>query len=290
MNTALFHCFVKRRISCFVLSVFACLCAHAQENNLMDDTFTVYLGGFFPSVNSGIRLDRDDGGGVGDDTSFENTLGLADSADVAWGGINWRIAERHSLEFEYFQLNRSGRAAAVTDPFQIGNSLVQAGAQLETVFDVAIGRITYAFAPIHDEKNRLAIEGGIHWLRVDTAIDLTGAVVDLVTGTSITAGESRSEGGDISAPLPHLGIVYARGLSSNVLARIQVLGFALSIDEYSGSLIDAGFDFAYSPWKNFGIGAGYRYFRMQLDVDRSNLNGEFEFDYFGPTVFVVGSF
>lgn len=269
-------------------------CAQAQtdsaSNPVLDDRFTFYIGGFFPQVSSNIRLDADLGSSIGDDISLEETLGMEDSKSVLWGGFNWRMARRHFLELEAFQLNRSGFVGAVTDPFQLGGSLVQVGAQVESEFDIGIARLTYGFSFVKDEKKEAVVKGGIHWASLDTAFRLSGAVIDAGTGMPIAAGSTMTEEGDISAPLPHLGMSFSYAILPKLLARVQALGFALSVGDYSGLLIDSGLDFVYSPWKHIGFGGGLRFFDLRLEADKKNLDGEIEFDYWGPTLFIVASF
>ena len=284
-----------RQLSCCVV-VCALLWSGVQaETNtgshpVMDDRFTLYIGGFFPQVSSDIRLDADIGAGSGGDISFEDTLGLEDSDTVFWGGLIWKIGGRHRLEFEYFQLNRSGAVGAVTDPFEIGDHSVQVGANVETVFDVGVGRVTYGYAFIQDEKKHLNAKAGLHWADVDIGIRLSGAVIDTTTDMTIIAGTTVTEAGDVSAPLPHLGLSFTYSISPKLLVRAQILGFALSVGDYSGRLFDVAADIAYSPWRHVGIGVGLRYFDLELDADTASLNGEFEFDYWGPTVFGLFSF
>ncbi len=286
--------FIVRGFSRVALFVFACSSVQAETNSvthpIVDDRFSIYFGGFFPQVRSDIRLDRDTGGGNGDDVSLEDALGLKNSDTVSWGGAVWRIEGRHRLEAEYLQLNRSGTRGAVTDPFQIGDHIVQIGARAETQFDMAIGRLTYGYSFFQDERTHWAVEAGLHWAELATEIALSGAIIDIETNTEIVAGSSVTEAGDVSAPLPHLGLSYSYAITNEVLVRAQLMGFALSVGDYSGSLIDAGFDLAYSPWRHFGIGAGFRYFDLRLEAGKNSLNGEFQFEYWGPTLFAVINF
>jgi len=217
-----------------------------ESNRILNDRFTFYLGGFFPQVSSAIRLDADIAGGIGDTISLEDVLGLEDSKSVLWGGFNWRMARRHTLELEAFQLNRSGSVGAVTDPFQIGNSILQVGARVDTVFDLGIGRVTYGYSFIRDEKKEAVVEAGVHWASVDVAMRLSGAITDVETMMPIAGGAEL--------------------------------------------LVDSGIDIAYSPWKHFGFGGGVRYFNLRLEADKERLDGEFDFDYWGPTLFIVARF
>jgi hypothetical protein len=262
----------------------------AESNRVLNDRFTFYIGGFFPQVSSNIRLDADFSGGIGDDISLEDTLGLEEGMSVLWGGFNWRMAHRHILELEAFQLKRSGSVSAVTDPFQIGKSIVQVGAQVESEVDFGIARVTYGFSFVKDEKKEAVVKGGIHWASLDAAFRLSGAVIDAGTGMPILADSTQTEEGAISVPLPHLGMSFSYAILPKLAARVQALGFALKFGDYSGLLIDSGFDLAYTPWRHFGFGGGLRFFDLRLEADKSRLDGEFEFDYWGPTLFIVGSF
>jgi hypothetical protein len=119
---------------------------------------------------------------------------------------------------------------------------------------------------------------------------LSGSITDVETMMPIAGGVEVDEGGAISAPLPHLGMSFSYGITPKLIGRIQMLGFALSVGDYSGLLVDSGIDIAYSPWKHFGFGGGVRYFNLRLEADKERLDGEFDFDYWGPTLFIVASF
>lgn len=261
-------------------------------NPILGKSITFYLGGFYPRVSSTIRLDADIFGDtdIGDTISLEDELGLEQGETVLWGGMAWRMSKRNSLEIEYFQLNRSGSEAAVTNPFQLGNSLVKAGAQVDTVFDVDIGRVTYGYSFIKKERWDLDVKGGLHWLRLDAEITLSGEIVDITTDKVIEAGSSVTEGGAIGAPLPHIGFSFNYAITPKLLARAQALLFDVSIEQYSGYLSDVGFDFAYTPIKHFGFGGGLRYFDLRLEADETRLSGEFNYRYWGPSIYLIGTF
>ena len=287
---------VQCALFCAGVSAFTAPAAYAygnpdpSANPLLGKHVTFYLGGFYPRVSSTIRLDADILGGIGDTISLEDELGLEEGQAVLWGGVSWRMSKRTSLEFEYFQLNRSGSEAAVTEPFQLGDSVVKAGAQVDTVFDVDIGRVTYGYSFIKKERWGIDVKGGLHWLKLDAELTLSGEIVDIQTDQVIEAGSSVTEGGAIGAPLPHIGFTFNYAITPKLMARAQALLFDVSIEQYSGFLADAGFDFAYTPIKHFGFGGGLRYFDLRLKADETRLSGEFEFKYWGPTLFLMGTF
>jgi hypothetical protein len=259
-------------------------------NTVLNNRFNIYLGGFFPRISSEIRLDADIDGGIGSNIKPEEILGLDDSSATVWGGLVWQISRRNNLEFEYFQLNRSATVDAVSRPFQIGQSQVQAGASTDTKLNLGIGRVTYAFSFYTNEKMKAKILGGLHWAEIEAEIKLSGQVSDISTGKEIEAGSSVTEGGSIGLPLPHLGFSYSYAILPTFLTRIQLMAFGLEFDNYAGLLLDGGVDFTYNPWRHFGFGAGFRYFDLRLEAEDGRLDGELNFRYWGPTLFLLLKF
>jgi len=260
-----------------------------QGSAFLEDTYTLWLGGFFPSLDSEIRLDPEMGS-PGDGMDFEDTLGLADGKSVMFGGVKWRPSLRHLIEFEFIQLNRSGQVAGISERLEIGDYEVRVGADIQTVFDVAIGRFTYGYdlAPNHDIA--LNLKAGIHVSSFDTVLQLSGAVFKdgVVVGDPTTVIE---QNGSITAPLPHFGLSYGQEISRTVAVRAQALLFAIKYDGYKGSLLDFGADIQYRPWEKFGLGAGVRYFRTTVEDDSdTGLRGKFSYEYVGPVIYGTWSF
>jgi hypothetical protein len=287
---------MKRLVTLFlILALYSFMLSSAiadsdSANPVMNDKFTVYLGGFFPEVDSSVRVDGDILG-PGDNIDFEKTLGLEESKTLLWGGIGWQISRRNSLEFEFANLNRDGFVQAISDPIQIEDNLVQAGAALDTAFDVTLGRLTYGFSIIKDEKKDLRLKAGLHIADLGVSFQATGVVCvdgEPLPCTSFTSDFLESE--DVTAPLPHFGGEFSYAFSPKLMARLQVIGFAIELDSIDGSLIEVDADLVWSPWRHFGLGAGLRYFNANLESKGSKLNGEFDFDYYGPAIFGIFTF
>ena len=255
----------------------------------LDDRYSFWLGGFFPRVDSRIRLDSSSGA-PGDEIDFEDTLGLEDGKSVGFGGFRWRISPRNLVEFELVQLNRSGLVTGISKPLQIGDHEIRAGGQIDTEFDVTLGRLTYGYTVINTETSEVALKAGLHLTKVHTLLRLSGAVFKdgIPVGTPSTAVE---EGEDVAAPLPHIGLSYGYAFTPKLGFRAQGLAFALKISGYEGTLLDLGIDVQYRPWRRFGVGAGLRYFNITVDDNRdADSRGRFMFEYFGPVIYGVFSF
>ena len=261
----------------------------ANDSPFLQHKYAIWLGGFFPSLDSEVRLDSDMGS-PGDGLDFEDTLGLDDNKSVFFGGVRWRWPERHMLEFELIQLNRHGEVAATSESLDIGDYEVQIGAQVNTVFDVTIGRLTYGYTAIATGKSVLNLKAGLHIAGLDTVLQLGGAVFK--DGVPVgNPGTIIEEGGGINAPLPHFGVSYGYLISPRVAFRAQALLFAIKLNDYHGTLLDFDVDILYQPGQRFGMGAGIRYFRTTVeDHSDDKLNGKFLYEYVGPVIYVNWGF
>ena len=71
-------------------------------------------------------------------------------------------------------------------------------------------------------------------------------------------------------------------LPHNFWIDAQAQFFALSIDEYDGSLQDYKVTVNWQPKKWLGIGLGYNRFEVDVDVDADKFNGSLDWTYEGP--------
>lgn len=265
--------------------------ASAEDNPVLNDRFQIYIGGFFPQVDSTIQINGDILG-PGDGLDAENAFGLEDSKSVLWGGVRWRISRRNALEFEFADLNRNGQVGASTDEIQVGDSIVQVGGSIDSTFDLTLGRLTYGFSVIKDEKKDLALKAGLHIADIGASLQLFGAVcVDGETPPCfIQESSPQLETEDVTAPLPHFGAMFSYAFTPKIAARFQAIGFAIELDSIDGSLLEIDADVAWTPWDHFGLGVGLRYFYANVESKGSDLNGEFEFKYFGPSIYGIFTF
>jgi len=251
----------------------------------------VYVGGFFPSMSSKINIS-------GDNTSpppidIGKKLGVEENNSVPWGGVQWHISQRNSLEFEFFELNRDGFIDLVPEPIEVADLIIESGS-IDTAFDISISRLTYGFSIARSERMDLQIKGGLHIADLSVALQLSGAVCDVSLGEmppGCPAGQTPPvESEEVTAPLPHFGVSWGYAITPNVSTNLQVIGFAIEIDGIDGSLVEVDADITWQPWQNFGFGAGLRYFNANVEGSGTNLNGEFDLEYYGPTVYIQATF
>jgi hypothetical protein len=268
--------------------------AFAAENyERFSDRISIYLGGFWPTSNSELSID----GALLPPIppiDIEEALNVEEGKGVAWGGVSWRISRRHHLEFEYFDLRRSGgRSGDFEPPLQIGDTIIESGG-VDTSYNTSIGRVTYGFAAIASERARLEVKAGVHIARLEAGIGLSGQLCTPTTTPSTPPGcpteQTSGESTDITAPLPHFGLSYAYALTESLAIKLQGIGFAVKIQDIDGSILELDADLVWKPTRRFGVGAGVRYFRSRVDYNENDLLRRFEIGYLGPVLYVTGSF
>ena len=218
---------------------------------------------------------------------------------MLWGGGRWRISRRNQLEFEFVDLNRNGRVAADGTFDDIGDIVIGVGAQLDSTFDVTLARMTYGFSLVRNERMDVTLKAGLHLADLSVSIQFKGAVCEVDptnmmcdpnSGPPITGSAALLESEEITAPLPHFGGSFGYAFTPTITARFQVIGFALELDTIDGSLVEVDADISWHPWRHFGVGAGVRYFDVNVKSKGSDLNGEVDFSYFGPVIYVASTF
>lgn len=272
-------------LSLLAMSSLAC----AQDLADPDNRFRVYLGGFWPDINSTIAINGTDLMPL-PPINVEDVLRVPSTKSTAWGGINWKISKRNALEFEYFALNRDGGISdTFSPPLEVGDGFIESGA-INTFYDTSIMRLTYGFSMLSNERMDLQLKAGIHVAKLEAGLQILGEICTPNTLPTQPPGcptaQTDAESEDVTAPLPHFGASYTYAFSETWGMRVTAIGFAIEINSIEGSILEFDADVAWKPWDHFGIGAGWRYFNANIKASNSDLNGEFDFEYSGPSVFI----
>lgn len=285
------------RTPTFILILFCLLTnqamAQSQDSGLYDKfnaPWRVYVGGFSPSVDSEISINGD--AVEPPPIDVEGELGVEDGNTVLWGGVQWHISQRSSLEFEYFALSRDGSVNLVQEPIEVGDLIIESGS-IDSKFDMKMSRLTYGFSMSRSERMDLQIKGGLHIGDFSAELQLLGTVCDVSLGEMPPCPANQTpplESEEVTAPLPHIGLSWGYAITPNVHTRLQAIGFAIEINNIDGSLIEVDADLTWQPWQNFGLGAGLRYFTINVDGTRGSLKGEFDYEYYGPVLYIQGTF
>ena len=275
-----------------VLSVSAT--AYADDDyNKFDYPFRVFVGGFWPEVDSKLAInseDRDLGAAI----DIEKFLGVEGSKGVAWGGVAWNFARRHSVELEYFSLERSGSESdTFSPPIEVGDFYIENGS-IDTFYNTSVGRLTYGFSMIRNDRTDLQFKAGLHLADLEAGVRLAGQICGPTTIPTEPPGcpgaQSETAASDVTAPLPHIGASLTYVMTPNWVLNVQAMGFAVEIDSIEGTITEFTTDIAWQPFEHFGFGAGFRYFKTSVEGREPSFNGKFDFEYLGPTLYVHAVF
>lgn len=246
--------------------------------NVLDKRFTFYGGaqfyqadGEFGYIKEGqpdIKVDLDDIG-----------LNENEVSPIVGGIINF--GRKWTLRLDYFGYHDDGKAES--DGFFFDDIDFIDGARLDSSLDldVYVANLSYNF--IHSERARLGVGLGVHLADID--IKISGKVN--LAGTEIDLGSGNA---DLLAPLPNLYVMGAYAFTDRFLVRGGAGGMSLTYGDWDGSLWFANAFVEYWPFRNAGIGAGYRYLDADVDYDPGNKKETYDFTLPGPVLYVTVGF
>jgi hypothetical protein len=95
----------------------------------------------------------------------------------------------------------------------------------------------------------------------------------------------------LSTPVPLLGLDVEGRIAGPVSIGARLSAIKLTVDPWSGSMVEA---IAHVDWyfaHNFGVGGAYEYTRINIEKDRGNGSlVKFDYRYDGPRVYLVITF
>lgn len=247
------------------------------------DTLTVGLGGMKHRGNATLAATRPDA--PVDELTFTD-LGLTDETEVFWGDFAWQFAERWKFRLNYSSFDATGERVQTTggnwDDLEWG-----VGARLSTDFEMElyIADLTWDF--LKTEKGHMGVGLGLHAVDLDLGVLLeVGAEIGGEGGFIPVDADATS----VLAPLPNVSLSGGYLIADKVYLSGSLGFFSLEVDKYDGSLFSARAAVEWRPWEHFGLGAAYQYVELELDVDRDSKQEYYDFEFYGPILFLSVGF
>jgi hypothetical protein len=239
----------------------------------LTDRYYFGAGLFFPKTSTQAQL-QNNVTGLGASIDFEQSFAMERSKTVPTLFGRWRVGDRWRVEAEYFAMNRASERTLDRE-IQWGDQTFPVNAQVAAKFDFSDLRVSAGYSFFRTTDKEVGVGLGLHMAWYD---------VSLNSSTSVREGQ------DVLAPLPVLSVYAQFALTERWALGGRLDRFSLSYDKYDGSLTSLGLDIVYQPFRNFGIGAGYRglFIRMEVEGERNLLRMRQTFE--GPLLFVNGSF
>lgn len=245
------------------------------------DHFTIELHAMFPSLDTRVRVDASDQS-PGTTISFEQNLGMSDTATLPALSLSWRFAKKHKLGFNFLQLDRSG-SAITTSEIRIGDEVFTINLPISSFFDMQIISLDYSYSFILDERKELALGLGL-------------SIQDLAFGLLSNDPASVIEiDSGITAPIPTFGLNGGYAFTDKWLGRIGFgyLSFDLALDserQLSGDVLAGYASLQHKTFERVRFGLSYQYFDVRVNWSENGLYTSVGYEYYGPMLTVTAAF
>jgi hypothetical protein len=248
--------------------------------NLLVDPFQVSFGTFILDFDPTVRLDGE--AGTGTPVDWERAFGGGDLSRFRIDG-SWRFRDRHKLRAGWFNYSRS-RSAVIDQEISWGDSVFPVDAEVQSQFDFDVYQLGYEYALRRRDSHELATSIGLHVTDLSASLSARGSVGD--SGP----GKAGAETGSATAPLPVIGLNGLWTLPHDLWLNATAQYFYLKTGDYKGRIQDYRVTLTWQPQKWLGVGIGYDYFGLDVDVDRPRFTGTLDWTYRGPMLFYSASF
>ncbi|MCG6898482.1 MAG: hypothetical protein LJE75_00600 [Gammaproteobacteria bacterium] len=249
-------------------------------NPMLDDKFTFRLGATWLKADGDFSSTRN---GEPTDKLSTSDLGVDDTETNAAFSARWRFTERWRLSFDYFGLDIDGNVREDFDILDFGDIQASGFLAVDTKFDTDFYITQVGYSLLKNERAELGIGGGMHLVRFDTKLKVSGGIND-------KSGSVQSDSVDLTAPLPNLLGFGTYAFTPKLALEGGVGWFGLDYNDYSGNLTSAFANLEYRMTDHFGVGIGYNYIHMDLAIDKSKRTDKYNIDYKGPVAYVSASF
>jgi len=250
------------------------LCAQdeAGVHPWLEDDFVISLGGFFPRKEFRISVD---GQVPGRDVDLIRAADSSKTESTASLTARWKFGEKWSVAGQFWSTRNRGEAV-LSEDVHWGDKVLRAGSHVGAGSDLDLARVFFGREFFtNDEQHEFGLGVGLHWLRI-------GAFIEGEVFVNDQSGGFRRESVSANLPLPNIGAWYWRSLSPRWLLTTHADWFHASIGDYSGGLWNIGAGIQYQPWEHVGFGLAYQYFKIDVDVDKSNWAGHAQLTQDGP--------
>lgn len=260
----------------------AAVLAAPASAQAIDDDFWITGSGFLANVDTKVRSTLATNPNGGTEIDLEDDLGLDDSELLPAIYAGAKLGGGFVVTAEYYSLSRD-TTANISRTITVDDVTYPINASLTAGFATDIYRLTVGYSFIRNDTTEVGAAIGLHATDLEFSISGQGST----GGAPVTATTRRK---DFLAPIPTVGLYATFEVMPNVTINARADYLSLGIDDYDGSILNAQAAVSYRFSRNFGIGVGYRYVDYDLDVEKDNYVAQFDYKFWGPSIFLEAGF
>ncbi len=263
-----------------MMAMLAAFAAPACAQSL-DKTWLLQVSAYFPRVDSSIRVDSSSGE-IGTVVDFEQDLGFERNSTLPAFMLEWRPGDDWVLNAEYYAVGRES-TTTIAREISIGDTVFPVNGEVGAGFDSDIFRFSVGNRVFQRPNLEIGVSLGLHGTDFSIFLEGEGSVDG-------NPGQFRTENRSVFAPLPTIGAFLTARPAKKVHVNARFDWLSLTIDDYTGRLINTEVSAAYAVHKNIDIGLMYRLVDYRVKLDRPDWNGEVDYKFSGLGLFVQAGF
>jgi hypothetical protein len=238
------------------------------------DRFSLRAGYYQPSVDMPLRYDASSVS-PGTPISGEETLGFDDELNQGTVEVMVRMADRHRVRLDFFNVARAGYVLADQD-IDFGENTYFENEAVLSKMDVWMLGLTYTYSLLKRESFEMGLGLGMHLMQLQ--------------GESGVPARQLHEEFDAAGPMATVAVDgtwrFTRRFSLN--SRAQYLSG--NVDDVDGSFLNYRADVQFRWRPNVAFGLGYTNWSLRVDSVDDSFSGRLVLKARGPDAFVRVSF
>ncbi len=246
----------------------------------IDEKFRLDLGGFLQNFTTTVRIDSASLG-IGTEVNLEDDLGLKGNQFNFRADGYWRLGRHARIDFTLLNWNRTA-SHVLEEDIQVGDDIFHAGASLDTALRVWDAEVYYSYSLINKPKTEAGLMIGVSTLVNTVSVEGQAAITGS-GGSTATSFDRQSR--SLVAPIPAVGAHFRYTLLPGFLFTARIKGFAATIGDVKGTLLDWKVALDWYPWKNVGIGAAWAQTQIKVE-NNGDPSARLDYKYEGPTGYI----
>ena len=214
----------------------------SREGDSINPRFYVWAGGFYPNMNTALRIDAKNG--LGTEIGLEDDLKLSENLGVFRFDGMVRLTENSQLAITYTGIKRRKNVVLDKD-ITFADTTFNINSEINYKFNVDYLAATYRYNFFNERNWNAGLSGGVRAVFFDTSIK--GRL------NNLNKNRERS----LTAPAILFGVHGSAYLTPRLMARYSLETFYLKIDDIKINIIESNASVHYFIHKNFGLGLAY---------------------------------